>query len=563
MYTKQELLERLNKNSNADFMIEILIKIADEEIAKKQEREDFTLFKSFVATGERTEYEKIYFAKRKRLSVFSIAYAVTDSEKYKEAVENCLFDICTEYTWMLPAHIRYEQPFDAQDIGIDLFSAETAASIAEVLKLLENELDEGIVFLAKRELRRRIIEPYSSGKYTYWYESWPSNWCAVCMAGVGITFFCEAEKAETDKMLPRMLKTMDEFLKSYGDDGCCLEGVNYWGFGFGRYVFFADALLKYSGGKTNLFDNPKVHRIALFRQNTFMKNNLGTEFADCGYNTSGYTKYNLSAYLAKIYSDAAMPVRARFEKDKLSDLNCFSEVIRDIMWFDEYGKEEKITPYIFYPDAAWMIKNTETYSFAAKGGYNDEPHNHNDVGSFMILSDSARIIAELGSNCYTRQYFSAERYDYLPASSRGHSVPVINGKLQHCGEKYNSKVIKANENIFEIEFSNAYFAEGLKSLKRKFDLSNESVRMTDSFVFTCAPEDIAERFVTFEKPIISKGLVKIDNFGIYFSGEKFDASCSAENFEGRLGIKLTAYLLDIKPKKYEKNIKFECEIKKL
>jgi len=70
-------------------------------------------------------------------------------------------------------------------------------------------------------------------------------------------------------------------------------------------------------------------------------------------------------------------------------------------------------------------------AFAAKGGYNDEPHNHNDLGNFMFNYNGNNIFVDIGSQEYVKEYFRNEtRYGFLLASSLGHSVPVINGCTQ-------------------------------------------------------------------------------------------------------------------------------------
>ncbi len=49
-----------------------------------------------------------------------------------------------------------------------------------------------------------------------------------CFLGLEDTF----ERAKE-----RLLRSMQDFLESYHDDGCCMEGVLYWGYGFGYFCF--------------------------------------------------------------------------------------------------------------------------------------------------------------------------------------------------------------------------------------------------------------------------------------------------------------------------------------
>ena len=100
-----------------------------------------------------------------------------------------------------------------------------------------------------------------------------------------------------------------------------------------------------------------------------------------------------------------------------------------------------------FHDAQWFIYRSEPYNFVCKAGYKNEPHNHNDVGSFMVSKGGKVTFTDPGTGEYTRQYFNAERFTILEPSSRSHSVPIINGCYQSFGvnEKADIFVEKENE----------------------------------------------------------------------------------------------------------------------
>lgn len=52
--------------------------------------------------------------------------------------------------------------------------------------------------------------------------------------------------------------------------------------------------------------------------------------------------------------------------------------------------------------AAWGVV------FLAKGGHNDEEHNHNDVGSFSIALDGDPLVVDAGVNTHTAQTFGPQ-----------------------------------------------------------------------------------------------------------------------------------------------------------
>lgn len=198
----------------------------------------------------------------------------------------------------------------------------------------------------------------------------------------------------------------------------------------------------------------------------------------------------------------------------------FAKIIRDFAWSDsalcERRSSKKITE--FFEDAQWYICKKEKFSFAAKGGTNDEPHNHNDIGSFIIADDSGQLLADIGSGEYTKDYFTAEgRYKYFCCSSLGHSVPIIDNCAQKEGNNSYAEVTEHSENVFELIIKGAYgaFAE----VKRRFEISDRGVVVKDRFIFNDNKKhSMTERFVTFAEPVTENGAVKIGAVKIICGG---------------------------------------------
>ena len=65
-----------------------------------------------------------------------------------------------------------------------------------------------------------------------------------------------------------------------------------------------------------------------------------------------------------------------------------------------------------------------------KGGHNAEMHNHNDVGSYTVVIGDQPVLADPGTEIYTKRTFTEHRYDSPVLNSYGHPVPVIGGQLQ-------------------------------------------------------------------------------------------------------------------------------------
>ena len=73
------------------------------------------------------------------------------------------------------------------------------------------------------------------------------------------------------------------------------------------------------------------------------------------------------------------------------------------------------------------------------GGHDNESHNHNDVGSFIVYHDAHPVIIDIGVGTYTSLTFSKRRYELFNCRSAYHNVPLVNGMEQHDGKQYRAK----------------------------------------------------------------------------------------------------------------------------
>jgi hypothetical protein len=147
----------------------------------------------------------------------------------------------------------------------------------------------------------------------------------------------------------------------------------------------------------------------------------------------------------------------------------------------------------------------------ALAGHNGVPHNHNDVGSFILHRGDRIFLVDPGAPLYTRKTFSPQRYEIVFCNSIGHSVPVIDGKLQQPGSQYYGTLETENLNGegqkgARIDMTHAYPKGAVKRLVRTFTLDTDANRLTleDAYAFARAPRSLEEAFVTFEKVMISR-----------------------------------------------------------
>ena len=126
------------------------------------------LFMIYYETGNRLEYEKVYFARRKQLTVFGMLSILDGKDEDIKKLESVLVDICKEDCWSIPAHVKRYRP--EWRITVDLYAAETAFSIAEIISKLKDKLSEDVYNFAYQEVFRRVLTPYieSEKPYDWW-----------------------------------------------------------------------------------------------------------------------------------------------------------------------------------------------------------------------------------------------------------------------------------------------------------------------------------------------------------------------------------------------------------
>ncbi len=100
------------------------------------------------------------------------------------------------------------------------------------------------------------------------------------------------------------------------------------------------------------------------------------------------------------------------------------------------------------PAATWypeteicLLRTASDWFLAAKGGYNDESHNHNDIGSCILYIRDIPVLVDAGVGTYTAQTFGPDRYRIPFMQSAWHNLPSINGIQQSFGRRYQSSSV--------------------------------------------------------------------------------------------------------------------------
>ena len=143
--------------------------------------------------------------------------------------------------------------------------------------------------------------------------------------------------------------------------------------------------------------------------------------------------------------------------------------------------------FTWYPETEFCyIKNSKDWFFAAKGGHNNESHNHNDIGTFILYKGAVPVFVDAGVGTYTKKTFSDQRYTIWSMQSRWHNLPAINGKPQKNGAHYKASDIvvsdKGNTRTFKLNIAGAYPSDACcESWIREYKLTDKSLTIVDEF----------------------------------------------------------------------------------
>jgi hypothetical protein len=456
------------------------------------------LYLDFMRTGRREGYEDAQRQRRNMLYRLTIAEWLGGTGEFTAAVENLLWARLEETNWAWPAHAH---TLDFPDRPtVDLAAAMSGLDLAETDYLLGETLDPSLRARIRSEINRRTISPFMTRNDHWWLGTTPekqvNNWTAVCVAGVvGAALYLEPDLDRLSEIITRGLHSLADYIETFDSQGGSSEGPDYWSYGFGNYVVLGHLLAARTGGGIDLLDDPRVRDIAQFPVRTILTPGIWVSFSDSDSTPLFYS--GLLSFLAERL-DLPELTKLGMKNDFVVDhYNQFVWPLRQYAWpLPETREVFGGTEHDWYADMGWMISRLDPHDplslrLAIKGGHNDEMHNQNDVGSFIVISGGAEALTDPGRGRYSKSYFGLERYTNIMASSRGHSVPVVNGQEQAEGAEHRAEVLAhehgRERDLLRFDMAAAYpDSAGLERLERavEFDRSGQgAIRLTDSFAF--------------------------------------------------------------------------------
>ena len=503
--------------TNPDFKetVDYINKCYDEFCIGEIPTTKFSHFRLFKDVGDRATYQKTFFIRQHRLfTLIFLNLLYPEREDYLTLLQDTIFEVCDQYVWALPAHMPSIDVNNNTELDLDATTMSMALAVTKYL--LGERLHPLINARIDAEIDRRLVKPLLAQRWHWEFRA--NNWTTVCAGASGCALMLNRPDV-FELLKDRLNRCMQEYVDGYKDDGVCVEGPGYWSYGFGYYMEYADMLYDYTNGREDLLHSEKLNNIATFLQKLFLDEKVPVSFGDAGMGISMSLGYMYK--LKTIYGDIIeFPPRSNF----IHDIHYFPFMLNEFLCYDKSFTNVKLSKEATYymKDEAWLVQRKPAYGFAARGGWNGDSHNHNDVGSFIFSKDNRQVLCDIGLRPYTRQYFEHEiRYTFLEASSRGHNCPIINGEYQK--NIPGARSVSTYENgVLKIDFANIYGIDALKKLVRTYKTYDTSVEITDEFIIE-GEGSFTERLIAVKKPEITDGKITVDGVTIRFDSTKATA----------------------------------------
>ena len=449
---------------------------ADEEQDQPLPSLDEPLYALFHETGERLPFERVYFERRRMLAHAAVCALFYPSEaRWRGLLVDRVEGILGEESWALPAHVSV--PSGKDPLEIDLFCAETANLMGELITVFGPLLGEDLVDRMKERVQQQVIDNFLSRPGEFHWHTCVNNWNAVCHQGVvGAAMMLDDDVEHVARLLLLAAEGLPYVLEGYTADGGCTEGPGYWDYGFGWLSVLNEQTETRSGGRLSFFEGDEhIRAIATYGRKVTLAGGHVVNFSDSGHSV---LRPQLFQYLGERFGDAANLRQARANYSRLYEAGSSLDGARDdlfnLLRLFLYCPEgvPQHSPALeedhWFPDLQVLVARSRDtrghfWEVAAKGGHNGECHNHNDCGSYIVQVDGRMLVSEIGAPEYDRAFFSPVRYQNLAARSLGHSVPLINGCEQVEGRDraalVRSYISTPDEALLVLDLTECYPAE--------------------------------------------------------------------------------------------------------
>ncbi len=539
---------RLPDYRNRQFWQSLPSNLKDEYVKKAESYLNYnwpvvkaTDYLEFIRSGDRKQ--EAYAACSNALISLVMGELAEGRGRFMDQIINAVWYYGEQTWWGWSAHLSPQKAGsglpDINDPVVDLGVGEVTSNLSWTLYFFKDEFDKVHPLISKRlkqEIINKSLNPYFERDdfgYMGFVGGRPNNWNPWVNYNMLNCFLLVEDDPERKKaQVMKIIRSLDKFLNGYPDDGGCDEGPSYWGAAGALLYENLEVLKDATGGRFDVFDDPLIQNMGQY----FYKVNIHApyfiNFADADATTGGSPS---AVYrYGKAINDSVMQQfgahlasLAKWGEHIPGGKIC--DQIKSLLLLDEMLKAEKkeaLVADFWFPETEIAGARDREGSFmgfffGAKGGFNAESHNHNDVGSCLMYYDGKPCLIDLGREEYVAKTFSPRRYEIWTMQSGFHNLPAINGTDQKDGAEYKAVNSRFSANpksaVFSADIAGAYPAEAkVKSWIRSYTLNRgKSFVIRDRYELALQTgKPTSSNLITYCKvSIVKPGLIRLDGNG--------------------------------------------------
>lgn len=425
----------------------------------------------YVRDGDRVEHEGRIKARQQRLSRATVAAALTLDPCWIDAVADGVLLLCEQTSWCWPAHDdifarrghllpAVDEPF------LDLGAGEVAGQLAWIDHLLGPLLDEHVPGLRQRirhEVHARVLDPFASRRDWHWLglDGNVNNWNPWIHQNVlTATLALVDDPTARSELVEQALDGLELYVAAIPDDGAIDEGFDYWWNGACRALEALHLVSSATRGHLDAGTIGSLRATINFPAAVRLGPDYCYSFADSNPRMSSRLPWHL------LHRWSAQMGNGPARRFALTWRPCDGPIVTedeglgrlllglsDPDWAHSPPPELPAPADHYFDSTQVFLAHASRLALAAKGGHNDESHNHNDVGSVNVALDGVPVLVDPGRATYDAQTFGPRRYELWYTRSDWHSLPEIAGCHQQAGREYRAERVRVHDSADRAQFS--------------------------------------------------------------------------------------------------------------
>ena len=485
-----------------------------------------THYLEYVKSGNRYLMEDVYNQNIAAIKKLAFAELAEGKGRFIPQLINGVWAVCEISSWSISASLNLQRAGaglpDINEPVVELGAGITVNMLAWTYHLFKEEFNKQSPLISKRlkqEIDRRILQPYYNRNDFWWMaldgkKRMVNNWNVWLNYNMLTTILLvEEDPAKRIEGIYKTMRSVDQFINYYKEDGACEEGPAYWSHAGGMLYNYLSMLQVATNGQVNIFDKPLIRNIGAYICKAYIDSSWFLNYADAAARIKANA--GLVYHFGKAVQDPMLQhfgswLAKKQHWEQLPPVDNMYDGFRNLFTAGEILQGQAAQPFMA---AAWMKEtgiavardeegSAKGFYFSALGGHNDESHNHNDVGTCVLFYDGHPLLIDMGNGTYTGKTFGPERYTIWTMRSAYHNVPLINGVEQKEGVKYAAKDVAFANNsktaVFKADIAAAYpSAAQVRKWERTYMLKrHQSFTISDNWSLTNNLGNTALHFMT-------------------------------------------------------------------